>query len=159
MSSLPVDIAELLRLTHGTTALVVPSLSPASRSSTIFGPLMLVLIQATTYDHKQDTATVEQPKLLPHCDQDLHAALLVWLNALRKVEAVHLAPTGFKLLEGLNKLISKLGPEFRQMLKQAEFIDKSNGKPPWTHMELLPHLHRHAAEALRKPFNTLVLPM
>ena len=45
--------------------------------------------------------------------------------------------TAFKLLEGLNKLISKLAPEFRQMLKQAEFIDKSNGKPPWTHVELL----------------------
>ena len=108
-------------------------------------------LQATTYDHKQDTATVEQPKLLPHCDQDLHAALLVWQNALRKLEAVHLAPTAFKLLGGLHKLISKLAPEFRQMLKQAEFIDKSNGKPPWTHVELLQHLHRHAAEALQYP--------
>ena len=38
-----------------------------------------------------------------------------------------------------------------QMLKQAEFIDKSNGKPSWTHTELLPHLHRHAAEALQYP--------
>ena len=77
--------------------------------------------------------------------------MLVWQNALRKLEAVHLAPTAFKLLEGLNKLISKLAPEFRQMLKQAEFIDKSNGKPPWTHVELLQHLHRHAAEALQYP--------
>ena len=57
-----------------------------------------------TYDHKQDTASVEQPKLLPHCDQDLHAALLVWQNALRKLEVVHLAPTAFKLLEGPNNL-------------------------------------------------------
>ncbi len=65
-------------------------------------------LQAITYDHKQDIARVEQPKHLPHGDQDLHAALLVWQNAIRKLEAVHMAPTEFKLVDGLNKLISKL---------------------------------------------------
>ena len=75
------------------------------------------------------------------------AALLVWQNALRKLEAAHMAPPRFKLLEGLNNIISKLAPEFRQMLTHAEYNEKCNGKH-WTYVELLARLHRHAAEAL-----------
>ena len=62
-----------------------------------------------------------------------------------------MAPPGFKLLDGLNKLISKLAPEFRQMLTQDEYLDTCNGKKAWTHVELLVHLHRHAAKALQHP--------
>jgi hypothetical protein len=62
-----------------------------------------------------------------------------------------MAPPGFKLLDGLHKLISKLAPEFRQMLTHAEYLDTCNGKKAWTHEELLVHLHRHAAKALQQP--------
>jgi hypothetical protein len=148
MNSLPVEIAELLRLTHGTTVTVVPlSLSGFTILDYLWTPY--VGVEATTYDHKQDTASVEQPKLIPHCPQDLHAALLVWEKALRKLEAAHMAPRGFKLLDGLTKLISKLAPEFRQMLTHAKYLDTCNGKKAWTHVELLVHLHRHAAKALQ----------
>ena len=149
MNSLPVEIAELLRLTHGTTATGGTQLiSGFTILDYLWTPY--VGLQATTYDHRQDTASVEQPKLIPQCDQDLHAALLFWQNALRKLKAAHMAPAGFKLLDGLRKLSSKLTPEFRQMLTQAEYNDKCNGKH-WTYVELLAHLHRHAAEALQYP--------
>ena len=88
MNSLPVKIVELLRLTHGTTATGGTQLiSGFTILDYLWTPY--VGLQATTYDHRQDTASVEQPKLIPHCDQDLHAALLVWQNALRKLEAAH----------------------------------------------------------------------
>ena len=150
MNSLPVEIAELLRLTHGTT---VTGGTQLVSGFTILDYLWTpyVGVEATTYDHKQDTLSVEQPKLIPQCDQDLHAALMFWQKALRKLEAAHMAPTGFKLLDGLRKLISKLSPEFRQMLTQAEYLDTCNGKKAWTHEELLVHLHRHAAKALQQP--------
>jgi len=150
MNSLPVEIAELLRLTHGTT---VTGGTQLVSGFTILDYLWTpyVGVEATTYDHRQDTLSVEQPKHIPSCPQDLHAAILLWEKALRKLKAARMAPPGFKLLDGLNKLISKLSPEFRQMLTQAEYIDTCNGKQAWTHEELLVHLHRHAAKALQQP--------
>ena len=64
---------------------------------------------------------------------------------------VNLAPNELMLTDGLNKLMSKLSPEFKSMLKQAEYMDKANGKAEWTHTDLLKYLDRQAAESMQHP--------
>lgn len=149
MNALPSSICHLLRLAHGTTGTGTKIISGFTILQYLFKPH--VGVYASKYDHQNDTVKVTNPTVIPQCLYDLHASLLLWRASLSRLQEVNLAPNEMMLLAGLNKLMSKLPPEFTSMLKQAEYMDKVNGKTDWNHTELLKHLDRQAAESLQHP--------
>ena len=85
------------------------------------------------------------------CLKDIKDCPLIWQAALAHLTAAGLAPNELMLIEGLNKLMSKLAPDFKALLKQADYMDKVNGKVAWLHTDLLKRLDRC-------PCRTLALP-
>lgn len=149
MNALPASICRLLRLTHGTTGTGTKLVSGYTILQYLYRPH--VGVYASKYDHHKDTDAVTNPTVIPQCLYDLDASILMWRAALSRLKAAKLEPNELMLLAGLDKLTSKLPPAFLTMLQQAEYMDKINGKPAWSHQELLKHLDRQAAESMQHP--------